>query len=1231
MKFITSTHLKQWAGSKDCQQMLPELIKKLINASVSKLDRLTFPSGDATFLPGWDGIVSCDEQIDLVPAGVSLWECGANDAVKSKIDSDYEKRSKDSLGYDKTISTFVFVTPRLWEGSEEWLKSHQGEWKNIVIYTAVELEDWIEKHPSVGMWLAQKMGVLSTTDYTLPEKYWETWALGKEYSLPYDIILPGREEESKQVINASLGSGSLVIQTLSQDEGIAFSIASILTCSQADVLKDRLIVVTDKKAFDELVEQYNNLIILTTVTEGINYATNRGHAVIVASTPADQIKQVVVLPTIEKEGFVKALVKIGNDEAKARIIAKDTARDINVLRRREGIIIDKPKWMESIDVLLPAFLVGKWIDDVEGDCVILEELSGMKYEQFEAKLYQHLLEEDTPLIHIGKLWRIRSPYEAVGYIQNILTPSILNKVREMCLQLIQDDDPEAAEILKPDFFPFKQCQQKYSSAIKEGVYQNLCLFSIIDNSGKGEFRSWVDETLKEMLKDWNMSRFLSNRRYFTALAEASPDCFLVFLENLSDEILDAVFKPIKQKYSICGWSNCYTEVLFALEMLAWDKQYLNRVTKLLLRSAELKNESNYANNPEQTLFQIYRFLFPQTYASFDDRMSILSLHSSEYANTVYKICKKNCEIFNGRAFETNAHFRWRMFGQLKSIDKVYLPTVKQLNENVTLMLKCCDYSSESVIGLIALSADANMSSVRQLIFSAIREHLSGLEDVRIVSDGLRKTITRHVTYADSNWALSEADLLPYQQLLDEIEPKDLMNKNAWLFEYPYVELQGKKGVKYEVKYRELLAARTEALQEIADSYGQDSIWAFIKMVKCPESLSGSIVAIYNDKLFGEVCDKYKTKEITEGFVKSYFSALYYSNTAHYLGLAKKVVGADGDLTIVLYAPGYVEELAHLASSCGENIKRNYWELVSVGFNVLNAESVIQELLAVNRCSEAIELLCTQDKLQMSDLEIVKVICSYLTNSVSTRSQMDMHYIETLLNRLDNSEDPEVIQILLLVEFLLFRVLDHEMNMSKTRFVKELSKDPELMIQIAELAYASNKGEDEKEGVAIENMKAMKECAFYILFWGRNLVSFIDNEGKLDESRMVQYIEKLYELAKDRVEVDNINCVVGDILGDIPRDENYPPIALCDMVEHLNSDTVDRHINMRIVNSRGMTFRSPKEHGEQELAIVATFKKYKERTELLYPRMAAIFNDLIKEYSDEARRIDVEASIDDLEY
>ena len=1233
MKFITSTHLKQWADTKECQQLLPELVRRLIETSVTSVDRLSFPSGDAVSVHGWDGIVSCNEGIDVVPEGISLWECGATKDKQGKINHDFGVRENDPLGYDKSISMFVLVTPRIWEGADEWMREHQNGWKKVIVFTAVELERWIESRPSVGMWLAEKLRILPSGGYMLPETYWNRWAQGEKLSLPYEIILLGREDISKQVVDTCKVAGSLVLNALTQSEGVAFAIASILTNENAEKLKARVVVVTEKNAYDDLVEHYDNLVLLTTLTESLNYTTNRGHSVIVASTPADQIKDVFTLPIIEKEGFVKALVKIGIDDAKARVIAQDTARDINVFRRREKIELDKPKWADpnTLAELLPAFLVGKWLANIEGDKTVLAALSGMDYDQYELKLKALLLEEETPLIHIGNMWRIRSPFESIEYAKAMLTTSILDKFMDVCQCLIQDDDPEAVDRANTGDFQFRQFEQKYSKTIKEGVYQSLCLLSIVDDSNDKKLTFWVDETVKELLKGWNLSRFLSNKHYLTELAEASPKEFLSFLEQLPKDILNVVFTPRQPEYSLFGWEISYTEVLFSLEMLAWDVDYLNRVTNLLLQYSGYKNESNFANKPVNSLYNIFRVFMPQTYALYKERMTILNAYASKYQSIVYEICKKICESLSGCVLDTNHHYRWRLFGELNSSKNVDRMTLEQLKNVVALMLQCCDYSTEAIKDLITLSTQVSMGDVRMLILGTVREHLAGSDDVQVVVDVLRKDINHHLSYPDTDWSLSEMELKPYQAMLDEIGPKDIMHKNAWLFEDFYVQLPLEGDWDYDKEVQRLREARIKVVVEIVDSMGRDSIWELLKIVKCPESVSESLVSVFGDNLLDEVCQKYQADELSESFTRSFLNVLCYNDIAKYQELAAQIIAKDADLTIVLYAPRYVEGLAKIAADCGDETKRLYWESVNVGIVKDNVDNIVRELMKANRFSQALTTMYfSRESLQMDDLEIVKIIYSYLMKSASAKSQLDTHYIVSFLKDLDKSEDPEVIRILVFIEFLLYRVLEQErMNMSNTRFVKELSRNPELMIQLVELAYVPDDGIVEQlEGVAATNRKTIGECATHIMLFGRNLVSFMDDKGTLNEQFMNQYIDQLYKLAKERKRLKFIDSVVGDILGDIPRDDNYPPKALCEIVERLGSDKVDLHIRIRI-NSRGMHFCG--RGGSEERALVSKLEKYREKTKLLYPRMTRIFEDLINENRRMAVQMDNESRIDDLEY
>ena len=135
MKWITSTDLKHWADTRESQGLLPELITRLIRATSKDVNTIKFPCGDAIHLSGWDGILDLEERIYNISSGISLWECGVNSSPKDKAEKDYAKRVNDSLGYDKKESTFVFVTPRIWDGATAWAieKKLTGEWKDIVV------------------------------------------------------------------------------------------------------------------------------------------------------------------------------------------------------------------------------------------------------------------------------------------------------------------------------------------------------------------------------------------------------------------------------------------------------------------------------------------------------------------------------------------------------------------------------------------------------------------------------------------------------------------------------------------------------------------------------------------------------------------------------------------------------------------------------------------------------------------------------------------------------------------------------------------------------------------------------------------------------------------------------------------------------------------------------------------------------------------------------------------
>ena len=1236
MKFITSTHLKRWADTRESQSLLPELIRRLICASVKQLDRLSFPCGDAVHMHGWDGIVSCPEPIDLVPEGDSLWECGVNKEIQAKANDDIIKRAADPLGHIKSNSTFVFVTPREWAGADAWVIANQSGWKKLVVYTAVELEAWIEKCPAVGIWLADKLNILNAGGYQLPDEFWMQWASGDQYTLPYQIVTAGRRKIAEKVLNACFNPSVLEIQALTQSEAVAFVLATIATSSEADKLTAKTIVVTDKNTFDDLVSHYDNLIIITTLRANMSYALARNHTVICAVTPQDQVSTAEMLPRVEREAFVKAIENCGFDSAQARKIATDTARDVNVVRRRLKIDRLKPEWANSdgISALLPIILLGQWNENIKGDLELVEKISGKTYAEY-VKILQHFrLMPDSPISNVGIVWRLKSPMDAMSYASAYLTDRDLAKLKEICGLLIADDDPEAEDKVASDGWGMWQFKQQFSSDIKKGTYQSLILLSLI-NDESNRRNIWVDDLLQELLNDWTLKRFLSNRTFFTLLAEASPEAFLDFLERIGKEIYDVIFTPQISHIGLTGWNIYYTEVLFALEMLAWDEDYIYRVTSLLLRFSTYKNDSNYANKPANSLTDIFRFQLPQTFAKFENKIEILTSLSSSYRTQICELCFRILEGNGPRVLSQTHFYKWRHFSDLSSPEYISVP-VDDVIAVVKLLLNCTIFSEDDICKLLKLSTNKCIRCCRTYILNAITERKDSICNSEMIEHTLRDELTHHLSYPGTAWALSEKELEPYKTLLSDIEPKDVVLKYRWMFEDMFLRLPQKREMDFQKESQMIQEIRNDAVKEILSERGRIGIWELVRVAKCPSSVVNSMIQLYGDGLLQDVCLKFCENIVDINFLRTFFQNLFFQmDEDNYVRIIEEVRAYGNTcLSICLYAPRYNERLATIANDFGEEIETLYWQNIKVAYvKKLNPIHVVDKLARVNRYDEALELIYHKKDSQIPNSLKVNVIKGLIfSGQRDFTPRVDWYYIGSVIEDLDKSEDPDIISELIQIEFFAYRALEHHRDINGLRLIKELMSKPELLMELMVMAYKSDdiKEEEEVSESEINNRNLMATCSFSILY-NLSCCPGVDGQGNVNPEALRTYIYRLYELSVEHHRSQVTDMVVGSLLGNLPRNDSYPQDILGEIVEGLKSDSVDEHIQMRIFNSRGVTTRAFAEGGDQERELVALFKIYRDKVKFKYPRLAKIFTKMMDRYEYYSNREDCVAQLEDLEY
>lgn len=210
MKLVTRDNLESWAGTTFSKAALPYLISRLVRATTPASTKANLPSGSATNIGGWDGIVSCDTEMAYVPQGTSLWEFGTSSDCKGKADDDYDKRKKNPLGFTPSDTVFIFVTPRLWTNKDKWITARKSEnhWKDVKVYDSVDLEQWLDNAQSVSRWFASQEGVgtYPFDGIMTADEFWEEWSIGpKGLVLLSESMTAGREYEKNMLLSTLQG------------------------------------------------------------------------------------------------------------------------------------------------------------------------------------------------------------------------------------------------------------------------------------------------------------------------------------------------------------------------------------------------------------------------------------------------------------------------------------------------------------------------------------------------------------------------------------------------------------------------------------------------------------------------------------------------------------------------------------------------------------------------------------------------------------------------------------------------------------------------------------------------------------------------------------------------------------------------------------------------------------------------------------------------------------------
>jgi hypothetical protein len=867
--FVTATMIAQrlCSPSRDGQELLPQLVAKLITGSIPKegIRQFRFPHGDQVYLHGPDGILVIDEAVrhPYVPNGISLWEMGTSMDPKSQADDNLRNAEGKlasafcdlSPSVMPETASFVFVTSKSWE-SGAWVKEKRGtsNWKSIRVVDAADLEKWIEQCPRVMVWFAEECGLPAEGLYNA-EQYLRKLAVGFGLSaMPPELVLAGRSEDAERLQALVLQSSTEGhIYGESAEEAAAFLAAVSLKESDAFAKKAPLIFA-DSRANLNLLATFGAEVTLVPVhsdaLERAKTIDQEKWRLIVpeaeSSIPPRDTGRTVTLGRCKRAAFEQYLVDAMNfPEYRATQIARDSKGSLVALFWLIGSgPVPVPRWASRKDATIHASLIlaGSWLGGNENDTKVVERLSRKDYRDIESLLQSAELPEG-PWSHWGVEWTCVSRDFVWGQLLDKVTETMLSDFQTIVGEVVAERNP-ALELPPAHRYMagILGKTRRYSSCLRTGLVDSIARLAILKPDGQARADRIVRGLLDPEHPDAS-ERWLSLVDVYSELAEAAPDVFLECLHELirmgeakklfqSEDADNAFFTP----------TSAHVYLLGALERLAWQKKYLSRVLCSLVRLPEIDPRVKARNSPENSIITILLPWNPRHAETMQNAAQILRRLYSISPAVTWDVAVALLPTAHGVSFPTPAPTYRDCPGKRPITAKEYWGFVCAVLE---MMIEWAGNHAHRWASLVEAYPEVwrGYPEAGQLIIDALgRIEADKLPeaDKAVVHDALRKLISHHRQYPDAWWALPASGLVPLEGLEECFLPSDAVLRHRHLFSWDPDVLDAPMEPYENGRDQWISEKCAQAVKAVHDQDGLPGICRLAGTVAIPESVGQAL-------------------------------------------------------------------------------------------------------------------------------------------------------------------------------------------------------------------------------------------------------------------------------------------------------------------------------------------------------------------------------------------------------
>ena len=1246
------SEISSWANRPDANHQLPELIRRLILATVSELSRLDIPSGSAVWLSGWDGQLTADTGNAWVPKGSSAWELSCRSDVGAKANDDYRKRTDPPQGAPDATTTFLFVTARQWGGKEQWAEARRadGKWADARAYDASDLAAWLGEAPAVAEWFGGVIGKLPSDGYTTLDEWWENWATVAEPNISPAFVVAGRQESTDRLSGwVQQTPSAYYVQAQTREEAVAFVAASAFNSDDAwgSSLLARALVVKSEDAWNSLVRHTSPLVLMRAFDGNASsqVATNRGHHVLTPlhanEEPRGNGDQ---LPMLGRDETVSALTEMGLSETEARALVRKTARSLSIIRR---FLIEEaggptPAWA-SVDPQSPLpslVLVGQWDESSEHDKETIAEITGRSYEEVARTTAALAQIEDSPLTKVSNRWRFLSHEEAWHLLAPRLTADDVARFTDAAVRILGIESTEYELPIEQRHLAGIQGKGvPHSHILREGIVRTLALMGNqgerAQNVGDVSYRPAM--VLRRVLTEdqgWEIWATLSGD--LATLAEADPDTLLEAIERRLSSAPSSFEDLFHQEGDPLFGGAQHTGLLWALERLAWSPEYFSRVAMVLARLAQTDPGGRVSNRPAENLQTMFLPWFRVSEASDSQRLQTLGALLTRVPKAGWRTLIDAFPTGHGFAVGREPPL-WRPWGQ----DGVPGPTWPEIHASVkemeVLLLEHVGEDADrwkDIVGLIShLSPDARQQATDVMAqrVNAIKQHQKSTD----LWVSLRAELNRHRSFPDADWAISETHLQPLAVIYEGLTPDDLAAAYGWLFSgWPDLPDGSDEG-DLEAHRAKIDAARQSA---IVAAYGSGDIKAILSIAESAEQPwevgRAFIIGIGSEPALelalthaGSEQGPYRL--MVRGILWTLFQQCGWPALGEFLEQAKAADATSMALAdVFLAAPAERETWLRLSEEKAE-VQKCYWESMNPWAvsreDDADVAYVFLKLLEVQRSPSAAEW--TSDK--PVHHEIVIRTLEQLPDDLAVYpapelgSNMLIHGITNLLEKLDKSEavDDSTIARLELPFIAAFSYGSRR----ELALHREISRDPALFADLIANMYRRDDGQTD---AAVNEQAALVagRILMPIIMGERGIIPGRTEQGVVDYEALTTWVNEAKRLCADRGRGAVGDNFIGQLLAKAPVGEDgiWPCEPVRELLELVDSLYIGNGFATGTYNLRGVTSRGAFDGGGQERTTSGEYRRQANEIGSRWPTTAGLLRRIAESYEREAQWHDQDA-------